>query len=90
MRTTHPRVTAMFFPVLLIAVAAAQPAPAQQPALIPRSVFFGNAEKLNPQLSPDGQLLAYLAPDSGVLNVWVRSIGKRDDHPVTHDRTRPI
>src|SRR5439155_1250227 len=59
-------------------------------ASIPRSVFFGNAEKLNPQLSPDGQLLAYLAPDSGVLNVWVRTVGKRDDHPVTHDRTRPI
>ncbi len=90
MRTTHARVTAMFFPVLLIAVAAALPAPAQQPALIPRSVFFGNAEKLSPQLSPDGQLLAYLAPDSGVLNVWVRTVGKRDDRPVTHDRTRPI
>src|SRR5207247_2394641 len=70
--------------------AAALPAPVQQPALIPRSVFFGNAEKLNPQLSPDGQRLAYLAPDSGVLNVWVRTVGKRDDHPVTHDRTRPI
>jgi dipeptidyl aminopeptidase/acylaminoacyl peptidase len=35
-------------------------------------------------------MLAYLAPDSGVLNVWVRTIGKRDDRPVTHDRTRPI
>jgi len=66
MRTAHVRVTAVFFPVFLIAVAAALPAPAQQPALIPRSVFFGNAEKLNPQLSPDGQRLAYLAPDSGM------------------------
>jgi hypothetical protein len=35
-------------------------------------------------------LLAYLAPDSGVMNVWVRTVGKLDDRPVTHDRTRPI
>jgi len=34
--------------------------------------------------------MAYLAPDDGVLNVWVKTIGKNDDHPVTHDRDRGI
>jgi len=65
-------------------------APAQQPPLIPRSVFFGNPERLNPQLSPDGKLLAYLAPDGGVMNVWVRTLGRQDDRVVTHDRKRPL
>ncbi len=63
---------------------------AQDPTLIPRRVLFDNPQRTSPQISPDGQLIAYLAPDSGVLNVWVRTVGKTDDHPITHDRTRPI
>jgi len=43
--------------------------------LIPRSVLFGNPERTSPQLSPDGSLLAWIAPRDGVLNVWVASIG---------------
>jgi dipeptidyl aminopeptidase/acylaminoacyl peptidase len=44
-------------------------------ALIPRRLLFGNPEKTTPKLSPDGNLLAYLAPDAqGVLNVWVRDL----------------
>ena len=42
--------------------------------LIPRSVLFGNPERTNPQLSPDGSHLAWIAPLDGVLNVWVASI----------------
>jgi dipeptidyl aminopeptidase/acylaminoacyl peptidase len=55
--------------------------------LIPRSVLFGNPERVAPALSPDGTRLGFLAPDDGVLNVWV---GPADDpaaaRPVTHDR----
>src|SRR5687768_1681000 len=43
-----------------------------------------------PQVSPDGQRLAYLAPDEGVLNVWVRTLGQNDDRAVTRDRKRGI
>src|SRR5687768_7035430 len=43
-----------------------------------------------PQVSPDGQRLAYLAPDEGVLNVWVRTLGQSDDRAVTRDRKRGI
>ena len=39
----------------------------QDPPLIPRRVLFDNPERAGPQISPDGMLLAYLAPDSGVL-----------------------
>jgi dipeptidyl aminopeptidase/acylaminoacyl peptidase len=41
-------------------------------------------------ISPDGKLLAYLAPSNGVLSVWVRTIGKSDDHVVASDPRRPI
>lgn len=60
------------------------------PPLIPRAVLFGNPDRANPQISPDGSLLAYLAPADGVLNVWVRSVGEHDDRLLTHDRERGI
>ncbi len=59
--------------------------------LIPRKVLFGNPDKIQPRLSPDGVHLAFLAPVDGVLNIWV---GPADDpdaaRPVTHDRGRGI
>ena len=58
--------------------------------LIPRDVLFGNPERVSPKLSPDGLRLAYIAPDEGVLNVWVRTVGEADDRVVTRDRDRGI
>jgi dipeptidyl aminopeptidase/acylaminoacyl peptidase len=43
--------------------------------LIPRRVLFGNPERINPGISPDGTRLAWIAPRDGVLNVWVAPIG---------------
>ncbi|MBI2956857.1 MAG: S9 family peptidase [Acidobacteria bacterium] len=34
--------------------------------------------------------MGYLAPDKGVLNVWVRTVGKEDDRVITKDRKRGI
>jgi dipeptidyl aminopeptidase/acylaminoacyl peptidase len=58
--------------------------------LIPRELLFGNPDRIAPELSPDGGRLAYIAPDEGVLNVWVRTVGATDDRPVTKDRDRGI
>ncbi|MBV8477583.1 MAG: S9 family peptidase [Acidobacteria bacterium] len=64
---------------------------AQAPeSLIPRKVLFGNPERSSPEISPDGRTLGYLAPEQGVLNVWVRTLGKTDDRVITHDRKRGI
>ena len=60
------------------------------PTLIPREVLFGNPERTSPRLSPDGGRMAYLAPDEGVLNCWVRTVGLEDDRAVTKDRGRGI
>jgi dipeptidyl aminopeptidase/acylaminoacyl peptidase len=58
--------------------------------LIPREVLFASPERAAPQVSPDGLKLAYLAPREGVLNVWVRTLGKSDDRVVTDDKKRGI
>ncbi len=59
--------------------------------LIPRDVLFGNPERAQARLSPDGKYLSFLAPVDGVLNVWV---GPADDikaaKPVTREKVRPI
>ncbi len=61
-----------------------------KPKLIPREVLFGNPAKASPHISPDGSMMAYLAPVDNVLNVWVKTIGKDDDKPVTKDTNRGI
>ncbi len=62
----------------------------QPPEIIPREILFGNPQKASPRISPDGTMLAYLAPVSNVLNVWVKTIGKNDDRAVTKDDNRGI
>ncbi len=64
------------------------------PPLIPREALFGNPEKAQPRLSPDGTRLAYLAPLNGVLNVFVgpadAPVGGEEFVPVTRDEVRGI
>ena len=59
--------------------------------MIPRQVLFGNPDKAGTRISPDGRYLSYLAPEEGVLNVWV---AKLDDHrsakPITKEKERGI
>jgi dipeptidyl aminopeptidase/acylaminoacyl peptidase len=57
---------------------------------VPLEVLFGNPERVQPQVSPDGRQLAWMAPRDGVLNVWVRTIGSDDDRPLTDDTDRGI
>lgn len=58
--------------------------------LIPRDVLFGNAEKSQARISPDGGRLAYLAPFEGQMSVWVCTLDKDDAHMIAHDPARPI
>ncbi len=70
---------------------SAATAPAQPPELIPRDTLFGNPERANVQVSPDGQHLSWIAPVDGVLNVWVAPIGELDKaRAVTTDKARGI
>ena len=39
--------------------------------LIPRTVFFGDADRSGVQISPDGTQLTWRAPHHGVVNLWI-------------------
>ncbi len=81
---------ARFFIALLLLVPGCARR-AEPPPLIPRAILAGNPRMENPQLSPDGAHVAYLAPDSaGVMNIWLRGLGRTDDAPVTRDARRGI
>jgi dipeptidyl aminopeptidase/acylaminoacyl peptidase len=66
-------------------------APRADASLLPRKLLFGNPDHVLPSLSPNGNQIAFIAPDNGVLNIWV---GPADDvksaKVVTQERTRPI
>ncbi len=59
--------------------------------VISRDVLFGNPERAQVRLSPDGEHISFLAPRDGVLNVWV---GPADDwkqsEPITNDDHRGV
>src|SRR5688572_33480111 len=60
-------------------------------ALIPRSALFGNPEKAQARVSPDGKYISFIAPREGVLNVWLAERGKLDAaKPITNDQKRGI
>lgn len=64
------------------AVSAAEPQP-----LIPRVVLLGMGGGGAPLLSPDGRLLSFIKPsEAGIPNVWVRTVGAKDDRMVTAEK----
>lgn len=58
--------------------------------LIPREVLFGNPEKIGPQLSPDGSMIAYIAPADNVLNLWVMNRDMTEERQLTYDTNRGV
>jgi dipeptidyl aminopeptidase/acylaminoacyl peptidase len=60
-------------------------------SLIPRADLFGNPDRATPQVSPDGHHLSWLAPDEGVLNLWVAPVTDPSAaRAVTQDRGRGV
>jgi dipeptidyl aminopeptidase/acylaminoacyl peptidase len=69
----------------------AAPASIADVELIPRDALFGNPDRANVQISPDGKYLSWVAAVDGVMNVW---IAPADDiakaRSVTADKARGI
>jgi len=64
---------------------------AQPRAQIPRAIIFGNPDRTLARISPDGTHVSWLAPNNGVLNVWVAPVDDTDSAKViTHDDYRGI
>lgn len=62
----------------------------ETPQLIPREALFGNPEKSQAKISPDGIYLSYLAPVNGVMNVFVQKIGVNKSIQITNEQSRAI
>jgi len=84
----------IFFYSLLFMTIIAQATtntPPQDDSLIPRRILFSNPEKTNATISPDGAMIAFLAPVNGVLNVWVaHNTDLSHAKPVTNEKKRDI
>jgi hypothetical protein len=85
-------ITLVVFSALLSPLFSCAAWAASQAPLIPRRVLFGNPERMSPQVSPNGKMLAWIAPKNGVLNVWVRGITESatSTRAVTADPKRGI
>lgn len=60
------------------------------PKLITVEEFFEPPVRTSASISPDGTMIAYLAPRKNRLNVWVQGIGSTEARCVTHDETRSV
>ena len=70
---------------------AAAPDTLEEVELIPREALFGNPERANVQMSPDGKYLSWVAAVDGVLNVWIAPAGDPSQaRAVTQDKARGI
>ena len=59
--------------------------------LIARDALFGNPERANVQISPDGKYLSWVAAVDGVLNVWIAPADNPSQaRAVTQDKARGI
>ncbi len=76
----------------LCTTAATIAAPAAQPPLIDRSLFFGEIPIAGAQISPDGRFISFLKPYQGTRNIWVKGADEPFSaaRPVSHEATRPI
>ncbi|MFH1748057.1 MAG: S9 family peptidase [Planctomycetota bacterium] len=77
--------------IVVITVVTSSAVIAADTPLISRAVLFGNPDKSNAQLSPDGAQLAYLAPVGGVMNIWIGAANNPAvAKPITQDTHRGI
>jgi len=86
----HTLLLALVLALAPVAAPHSETAAADAP-LIARSTLFGNPERTQARISPDGRHLSWIAPRDGVLNVWVAPAGEVGAaRPVTNDRQRGI
>lgn len=59
-------------------------------SLIPRQVLFADPDKTQIKLSPNGEIIAYLGPYQGVLNIWLAPLNALDKAEVMTKSEHPI
>ena len=75
----------------LLPLAAVSAQPLANVPLIPRDALFGNPVKAAGRISPDGKWLSWIAPQDGVMNIWVAPAANPGAaKALTNEKTRPI
>ncbi|MBD0849689.1 S9 family peptidase [Maribacter arenosus] len=91
MKTSNYFIIAIFFLVLSCAQNEKEMVEAPIPDLVDRELYFGNPDKIQVRISPDGKYFSYRAPVNGVMNIWVAPIENPDSaQPITQDTLRGI
>lgn len=80
-KTESPEVTANAAPAMTL----------DDVELVQRDVYFGNPERAQGRISPDGSMMSFMAPLDGVINVWVAPLGDFSAaKAITNDTARGI
>ncbi len=91
MKTVNYLFVAIFFLVLSCAQNEQEMTEVTIPDIVDRELFFGNPDKIQVRISPDGKYFSYRAPVNGVMNIWVAPIENPDGaQPITQDTLRGI
>jgi len=89
MNLRHLVLTTFCFTVLYSILATCSQA--ELPPLIPRAALFDNPPRTDAAISPDGTMLAFVAPnEEGVSNIWVEPLHGGQAKMVTNDTVRGI
>ena len=81
----------LFSIVLLLTPAILLTSCSKEEKLISRQVLFGNPDKASLKISPNHQMISFLAPVNDVLNVWVAPLDKPNEAvAITKDTLRGI
>lgn len=87
------KITYFIFLGLIISCAPKEneTAEASIPDIVDRELYFGNPEKIQVRISPDGKYFSYRAPVNGVMNIWVGPIDQPENaQPITKDTLRGV
>jgi dipeptidyl aminopeptidase/acylaminoacyl peptidase len=91
MKTTLLAASALAASTMMTGVGHAEHHALSEYELIDRSELFGNPVASQGRISPDGQWVSWIAPDDGVMNVWVAPASDPSNGKVvTDDRHRGI
>ena len=91
MKTSTYFFIVIFFLILSCVQNEKEMAETTVPDLVDRELYFGNPDKIQVRISPDGKYFSYRAPVNGVMNIWVAPIDNPDGaQPITQDTLRGI
>ncbi|MGB5691356.1 MAG: S9 family peptidase [Flavobacteriaceae bacterium] len=91
MRISNIFLIALIGLVMSCAQKEKETAEATIPDLVDRELYFGNPDKIQVRISPDGKYFSYRAPVDGVMNIWVGPIDQPESaQPITKDTLRGV